>query len=94
MIGVAGRAFPDRITPARMPGGIVVVIYQWRDKAVLAERQLDSVTGLGWLAEADYEATFPDAWVDDTRTARAVVIVGYDGDSGEALAPPTLVTTP
>lgn len=91
MIGVAGQAFPDRISAARSPGGVVIVIYRWRDKAVLAERHLTSLDDIEAFAELDSD-TFTDAWVDEARTCRAVVLVGYDGDDGRAMIPPRLFT--
>jgi hypothetical protein len=74
---------PDRIEPGRKPGGVVIVVYRWTDGAVLTESLLDNLADVEAIAETDAEAAF---------ATPAVVLVGYDGDSGRALLPPMLVT--
>jgi len=75
--------FPKAIEPGRMPGGIVIRVYRWADAAVMHERCIDSLDDIEAKADADYEAVDP--------AARTIVLIGYDGDSGEVLEPPMVV---
>jgi hypothetical protein len=87
---------PATIDPRQQPNGVVIRIYRWRDGAVLRERHLsvrdhlfsNTDPTLEMLAEMDCD----DTWSDQPAGHRAVVVIGYDGDHGGALAPPMLIT--
>lgn len=88
---------PAAIDPRQQPNGVVIRIYRWRDGAVLRERHLsvrdhlfaNADPTLEMLAEIDAEDTWSNG---EAAGHRAVVVIGYDGDHGGALAPPMLVT--
>ena len=90
---------PPSIEPGKAPNGVVIRIYRWRDGLLLRERCLsvrehlfnrDTDPSLEMLAEVDREDTWTVAASGGGH--RAVIIIGYDGDYGDAMSPPVLVT--
>jgi hypothetical protein len=73
------RPGPERIPPAQAPDGMVFRVYD-QTGALLVDRALRPGDPIGQFAVADAVAT-----VKADRSA--VVLVAYDGDSGERLTP-------
>lgn len=84
--------FPDRVEPGLMPGGVVIRLYRWADAVLLRERRIGDLDGIEQIAEDDSDATFSTAAEIPGRETRAIVMCGYDGDTGAAMIPPALVT--
>jgi hypothetical protein len=84
--------FPDRVEPGLMPGGVVIRLYRWTDAALLRERRVDDLDGIEQIADDDSDATFTTDAQIPGRATRAIVICGYDGDTGAAMIPPALMT--
>jgi hypothetical protein len=85
--------FPKRLDPDRNPGGVVIQIYRWADAHLLRERQLTTIdAAIEALVDLDYDATWSQAAEVPGRRTRAIVLIGYDGDTGAVMSPPMLVT--